>query len=89
MRSLGGRPSWLKSRLEVQFKVHDIVNPVSAVDETHMSSDEDVTVTPGRRGQSAIVVGRDCMNPVTHIAIEHHALPKLGFILGREPVAVP
>ena len=37
----------------------------------------------------AVVVSRNRVNPSPHVPIEHSALPKPGFVLGRQSVAVP
>ena len=66
----------------------DVVNAIAAVNQNHVSADEDIAVAAGRGRQTAIIVIRNGVNSSPHIPIEHIILAQPGFVLGRQPVAV-
>jgi len=62
--------------------VDEVVDAIAAIEQTSLSANEDLTVANGWRRKTALVVSRNRVNPYTHIAIEHVALAKPGFVLG-------
>jgi hypothetical protein len=74
--------------LEIKFEVYDVVDAIRVVNQNHVSADEDVTIAAGRRRQTAIVVGRNRVNPSTHVSIEHVTLAQPGFVFRSQSIAV-
>src|ERR1700680_17571 len=82
------RPRGIHKTLEIEFKVDDVVDAITAVIQNRVSADENVTVAAGWRRQTTIVVVRNRVNLSPHVPVEYITFAKSGFIFWTKLVTV-
>jgi hypothetical protein len=68
--------------------VDDIEDVISVVDQTDVSTDDDVAVVSGAGRQALEKLMRYRTNSMAQVPVEHFALPKSGFEFRGQPVTV-